>query len=900
MTTLAPGPTSSATPGPGGLPLALRLGPSAADPAGLGGKGASLARLVGAGLPVPPCGVLTTAAYRRAMEAPSLAEVVIELSNGSRTSDARIDELFLDAVLPDEVEQAARDLLEWLGPDVAVRSSATTEDLASASFAGQYRSFLGIADEEGLMRAIRLVWASLWHRAPRAYRLFHGFDGEPAMAVVLMAMVPARRAGVAFTLDPGGAPGKVRVELVDGLAEGLVSGARTPEYHLLDRTEPERPGAPEPCAQVARLALRCEELAGRPQDVEWAWDGSRVWIVQSRPITTTPRAELDDGFGSAVGRTTRYTTAGIGEMLPGVLPVLRWSSAAFLVEEGFRRTCDELHALPADLVDSEHFVVRVRGRAAMNLDALAGVAEALPGASPEEVEREYFGADIPDEPDDEPGPRGAPSDATRGGPGHARTRWRMLPGRRQISHDLLAITAHRRARREAGVVVRSTSAILDADLDPSALGDVDLLALRARILDLAGRAMSAELAVAAAAVAAYGRLESTLRRHLGSTGSVWAQLATRSVASATFPVQSAQLGRQVASACPRAVEEPDWPAARTLMVDSGHADLARAVEDLARRAGSRAVFAGPTWDEHMPAAWSLVRAGARRPIPPATDWEHLARMEAALASRPGWMRTRILTGQIVDVRLHMVRALHSEAVDLLRRREQAKGAVMALGGVVRRLETEAGRRLAARGLLPDPTDVEHLTAVELRTALLAGRAPAPDVIAARRRCVGRWQAEADLPLLFTGHPSPASAEVPSGPRLQGWGASPGRHTGRVRVLRHPDEARVAPGDVVVAQRTDAAWSPVFLKAGAIVVEQGGPLSHAAIVARELGLPAVVNVPGAVARLSAPDVAEVLVDGDVGLVIVTSGTSAPADAAPGDDGSSTPRSTERGGQEVTRA
>jgi phosphoenolpyruvate synthase/pyruvate phosphate dikinase len=105
---------------------------------------------------------------------------------------------------------------------------------------------------------------------------------------------------------------------------------------------------------------------------------------------------------------------------------------------------------------------------------------------------------------------------------------------------------------------------------------------------------------------------------------------------------------------------------------------------------------------------------------------------------------------------------------------------------------------------------------------------------------------------------------------------------------------------VVAQRTDAAWSPVFLKAGAIVVEQGGPLSHAAIVARELGLPAVVNVPGAVARLSAPDVAEVLVDGDAGLVIVTSGTGAPADAGPGEDGSSIPPFTERGGQEVTRA
>ena len=122
-------------------------------------------------------------------------------------------------------------------------------------------------------------------------------------------------------------------------------------------------------------------------------------------------------------------------------------------------------------------------------------------------------------------------------------------------------------------------------------------------------------------------------------------------------------------------------------------------------------------------------------------------------------------------------------------------------------------------------------------------------------------------------PGPMSlAAVPPGQQLRGWGASHGRHTGPVRVLTEPDDSMVERGDVVVARRTDAAWSPVFLKAGAIVVEQGGPLSHAAIVARELGLPAVVNVPGAVARLLAADVTVASVDGDLGLVIIPVGSA----------------------------
>ncbi len=833
------------------VPLTVLLGGPPADPATLGGKGAALQAMVRAGLPVPASGVVTTAAYQRATGDPGIADLIGDLGARRREpSNEQIDRAFLKLDLPAAITSRALLLFDEVrrraGVDtVAVRSSATTEDLASASFAGQHRSLLGVDDEGALLRGLRLVWASLWHRAPRAYRRFHGVGSDVAMAVVIMAMVPARRAGVAFTRDPGGSPDRVRVESVEGLAEGLVSGRVTPTCHLVDRRAPAAAGAPRPVADVAALSMRCEDLFGRPQDVEWAWDGSTVWLVQSRPIVAARQG--DDGFDSAVGRTTRYTTAGIAEMLPGVLPVLRWSSASLLVDEAFRVVADQLHAMPPDMSWPEGFVVRTRGRAAMNLDALARVATSVPGGSVERFEQQYFGAAA-----SEPAPR------TR------------APLMRRVAHDLRVHGAHRRARREAAVVATAARLVADRAPQPDTLTDGELLGLRERTLDLAARAMSAELAAAAAAAATYERLAGSLRRYLGDAGDAWAQRVTRSAGDVTVAARATNVGQELAHACPLVLDEPTWSAARALLQRQGRRDCIHGVEQLGQQAGSRSVFAGPTWDEDPEALWSLVRAGAARPsVEPAGD-ERTAdcdALEAALTARPGWMRTRVLTGQVVDVRLHLVRRTVSEACDLLRLRESAKAAVLSLGGVVRRLEREIGHRLRQRGLLETIDDVELLTPAEMAAGLLTGTAVPADVRAERRACVQRWAAEDDLPQLFTGVPGHQTAPLPAGSRLSGWPAGPGRHTGHVLVLHSPDEARVHDGDVVVARRTDASWSPIFLRAGAVVVEEGGPLSHAAIVARELGLPAVVNVPGATTRLGRPDVDRVTVDGDAGLVVV---------------------------------
>ena len=313
--------------------------------------------------------------------------------------------------------------------------------------------------------------------------------------------------------------------------------------------------------------------------------------------------------------------------------------------------------------------------------------------------------------------------------------------------------------------------------------------------------MSVELAVAASATAAYGQLEAFLLPHLGEHD---AAAATQRVTTGAGAAQPA-----MASA-------------------------------------SASVFAGPSWAEAgLPGTGG---PGAGRAEPPSRRPDTSRRaaaiqaLERRLCGNPRWRRTRILTGQIVDVRLHVLRRLVADASDGLVRRERVKSAVLRLGGEVRRVHLEIGHRLAARGVLDQAADVDLLRDRELAAAL-GSAGPPPAELARRGRWLRRWRQEPALPVRFVGSPqAPDPVAAADGDRLTGWAASPGRHTGRARVVTDPLRGRFDADEVLVAAATDAGWSPLFLRAGAIVVERGGPLSHAAIVARELGVPAVLNLP----------------------------------------------------------
>ena len=805
-----------------GTPLVKPLAGRGADPQTVGGKAAAIDRLIAAGTPVPASVALTVAAYRAFVAHPDVDAALTRLACDHDTDGALdpgpVDEIFLAAPMPESVATAVRDAGRAVRrgstePTIVVRSSATAEDLTSASFAGQYRSVLGVETDADLERAVRLVWASLWHPAPRFYRRLQGLDDRSvAMAVLVMRQVPASTSGVVFTVDPGGHPECARVETVDGLADGLVSGTVTPSGFVVPRRTP-CPQLPHQAQAALAEGLRLADVLQTPLDVEWAHDGRQLWVVQARPITTVPdRPRFDDGFDTRIEESTTYTTSGIAEVLPGVLPPLAWTTAGPLLEDSLQGLLDAAGAASP----SGPLVSRIRGRAALDFTRLGTAVDTLPTGARDELEQQYFAAQPPTD---------VPS------------------GRRHLGsrHDLRALVAQHRATVQAEICIRAIYEVLATQADLATCTDETLLVLRARVLDLARRTAATQAIVAAAAVASQARLHSLLAGWFD--GGEAAEIAQSLVADAGEAGTLNGVG----------------------VIGLTGTALMRA----ATMAGSRSYVGGPTWAE----APDMVELAASA-SPPEPERQPLEEVEHRLTTRQTWRTTRILTGQVVDIRLSLLRRAVSDARHSLARRERAKAALLRLGGLVRRVDLELGTRLAAAGLLEQADDVELLSAAEL-----AGASAPPtrlELMLRRRRLLG-CEAAGHLPHVFTGYPHAQTQVSDHACSYSGWGAGPGVAEGPARVVSRPDPAALDPGDVLVAVSTDASWTPLFASASALVVQEGGPLSHAAICARELGLPAVVNVPGIVDRLR-HDEHRLRVDGSTGTVTLldhTDDTPAPA-------------------------
>ena len=271
-------------------------------PAEVGGKAANLGELITGGFDVPDGFCVATSAYRAATEGrlPDDAESAEEAAVDPSAVRAAI----LAAPMPDAVAKAIREAYSHLGSGrdvpVAVRSSATAEDLPGASFAGQQDTYLDVVGIDAVLDAVHRCWASLWTDRAVAYRASQRMDGaDVALAVVVQRMVDARVAGVLFTADP--VTGRRRQAVVDaapGLGEAVVSGGVDPDHFVVDSAtgtilSRSHGASAQFCltdGQIRRLATlgeRVEAAFGTPQDIEWAFDGSdRLWLTQSRPITT--------------------------------------------------------------------------------------------------------------------------------------------------------------------------------------------------------------------------------------------------------------------------------------------------------------------------------------------------------------------------------------------------------------------------------------------------------------------------------------------------------------------------------------------------------------------------------------------------------------------------------------
>ncbi|WP_017592845.1 PEP/pyruvate-binding domain-containing protein [Nocardiopsis potens] len=881
-------------------PIAADLGDIAPDALGLaGGKAVNLGILIRAGLPVPPGYCLTTAAYRRAVGS-ALDGVIAELAAVAPADTAalaeaarRARELVLAAPVPEEAARAVREREGEDGGPVAVRSSATAEDLPQASFAGQQDTFLGVAGAPEVLEAVRRCWASLWTDRAVAYRAANGIDhASVLLAVVVQRMVPAEAAGVMFTADPvAGTRNRAVIEAAPGLGEAVVSGAVDPDRFTVDlstgrilqrrpgaRPAPEGPGqtgagagggsgrGPALCLAdgqvraLARLGERVERLYGAPQDIEWAIgpDGAPQ-LVQARPITTlfpvpVRRAPGGDlrvyfNFSLAQGVQRPFTPMGIEAfrlMSAGVARRLGFrvddprDGAPAVTEGGGRLFLDATNAVSSSL--GRTVLPRLMGimeaRSAQVFRTLTGDPRfPLRYRSPWPVLRRVVPAAVRG---------GVPAAFVRALADPAGTRARAL----RLTEEV---------RRRSAVPPTADPVRLLDDAECLLMSVLPVVMVRSGpVLMAAGAALLAAIRLLGPRLRP-GEVAEVLQGvpHNVTTEmdlALW-RLAeqVRAVPAAARPLLDASPEESAARYAEGTLPEPLASGLDGFLAVYGH----RAVAEID--------LGAPRWSEDPRHVLGVLGNYLRLEDPAAAPGTRFAAGAAAAEARLGRLAGRAgpVRGPLVRFALGRVRAL----VGL---RELPKFTiVLALAGARRRLR-EVGAALAAEGALDRAEDVFFVTLAEARAGL-AG-ADLREAADRRRRAYDRESARRRLPrvILSDGtEPEAVAAPAPaSGAALTGVPASPGTASGPARVVLDPAGARIEPGEILVCPSTDPGWTPLFLTAGGLVMEMGGANSHGAVVAREYGIPAVVGVARATELI--PDGAGVTVDGTSGTAAVEAG------------------------------
>ncbi len=839
------------------IPLAVPIASlRAAHASSAGGKGANLGELVAAGLPVPDGFVLTTAAYERAAR-----EVWVDPSD-----PAAAGERHRAAPVSAEVAEALRAAYRALGAGlVAVRSSATAEDLPGASFAGQQDTYLGIEGEEALLDAVRRCWASLWNERAVSYRRQSGIDDrEVALAVVVQRMIDATSAGVLFTADPiTGRRGRAVIDAAPGLGDAVVSGAVTPDHYVADPETGEileRAVRGERAVlddahvrELAALGSRVEGHFGSPQDIEFAVDrAGRSWLVQSRPITTLyplpvaapdPRRDLRVyfSFNVAQGYFAPLTPMGLQALrLLGSGIATLFASAPrdpvagprFTVEAGMRLYLDVTTLFRDPL-----------GRAV--LQRLLQVGEARSASVLESLAHDVR------------------LRVRRGS--KAGTLRRVVPIALRTGVLAAAIRIVARPDRTREEILRELEGIAGGAVPPDASPEARLDAFE-RMLVGGPRVMPRILGMLVG-----GQLSLLIARRLLGHRATEDEIRTVLRALPHNPTTEMDLALWAVAKAVRID-----PTSREALLRSAPADLGAAYragtlpEALQRelasflaRYGTRGVgeidLGVTRWSEdptHIIGAVANYLRLEDEALGPDVSF--------ARGAREAEETVRVLLARVHGPRRALLRFFLGRARDLVGLREVPKFTIVRLLlGPGRELLRQVGEDLAAAERIAVAGDVFFLTLPEARRAAAGEDMHA--LVADRRATYARELRRRHIPrvLLSDGTDAEIALVPPGTGDLRGSPASPGTVTGRARVILSPEGAHLEPGEILVAPSTDPGWTPLFLTAGGLVMEMGGMMSHGAVVAREYGIPAVVGVPGATERIATDQ--RITVDGSSGSV-----------------------------------
>ena len=810
------------------------LADAARDPATVGGKAAALSRLSAAGFRVPDFFVITP---------------------GALAGDAGGDGHH-DAILA---------AVEALGPGpFAVRSSAREEDGADHSHAGQFLSVLDVAAGDVTVAAGRIL-ASGRANSVAAYRRNRGLtaDGGPP-AVIVQRLVAARAAGVAFTADPvGGRRDRIVVSATAGLGDKLVGGAVDGDDYVIDRAggaviaRPDGPAAltDTDLAQLFALAKGVEAACGAPQDLEWAFEGETLFLLQSRPITTPLRPMPNPDAAVII-----LDNSNIVESYPGLVSPLTFSFAQYVYARVYRIFV-ALVGVDADTIRQhaavfDNMLSRFDGRIYYNLINWYRTLCLLPGFRNNRGFMEtMMGVGEP--------LRREIADTLAPPPARGLAR---LGERRRVGWMLLRLClAALRLRATIAAFERRLDAALRTDR--SALRDLPLSALAAEYRRIEAELLErwdAPLINDFLCMVAFGASRKALERWAGDAGVELhnaMMIGQGDIVSAEPPRRIAAMARLIAgdAALIAALESGDRAAA------TAHPALDAALDDYIARFGDRCIeelkLESITLDDDPRPLLSSVAAAARRPPPPdrADAVTPDRQLRLLFKGRP---LTRLLAG-----------ALLRWAKARVRDRENLRFERTRVFGHARQVFLAIGRQFAALGAIERDRDIFDLTLQEVLGAI-EGNGVSADLaglVALRRAEAARDVAAPEPPerielrgaAIARGHRAATGPAATAERQRRGTGCSAGRITARATVVHDPRGQRLAEGDILVARHTDPGWIALFAGAAGLVVERGSLLSHSAIVAREMGIPCVVGLKGATTWLRTGDLVEV--DGAAGSV-----------------------------------
>jgi pyruvate,water dikinase len=818
----------------------------------VGGKGGNLIALTAAGFPVPPGFVVTSESYQQFLAAvpdleQSLAAFDYQHPEVLRTQCDRLRERLSQVMLPEAVRQAVRAGVERLGASAtdtfAVRSSSTFEDLAQAAFAGQHDTYLNIHGLDAICDRIRDCFVSLWGDRAVLYRHHQGFSQQDArMAVVVQRQIASEVAGVGFSVNPvSGRLDRMVLEANYGLGESVVAGGCEVDHFELDKkslrivgrsighkevmlvptaegveeqpVEPKR--ADQPCLgdeqiqEVARLLQKVEAHYGWPQDIEWGWQGGRLYQFQSRPVTTLP---------------PRWTRDESAERFPRPMTPLTWDlfAPAFRQSAAHSLALMGLPPLQADWFQHIHF--HVYGN--QNAVELVGSFRPLQARTPQELATE-----LPEL--------------------RRRYAWVLdLPITWARDLDRYLIRLGRLSGRD---LEGATSEEIWAHFN--------------EVFAVALEYFRPNLAITTTGGFLHRLLHGLVKMVLGPeralpvVDGLLAGCETKTVMVNRELHELACLARRTPALMQMLLSQGGrgvWERGKLSDSPDFAARFQRFLEDHGHREMDMDHY-HPTWSGQpwivLDAIALILREDA------AEDPAEMARRQRQRYAETEHQFLAAIPGELRFFFRELVRLARTyTTLDDLEHYQTTR-----LNTVCRRILVTLGRRLVTEGILDQAEDIFFLRMAELEQWIKADGSVTAEALRRKvREAKAGYEASGKQPPPWSLEEKERGTATDVDHVLRGLPGSPGRVTGPCFLVRQPEDfARFPQRAILVAPTTNPAWTPLFYSAAGLITESGGPLSHGAVTAREMRLPAVMSVRGVLGKLS--DGQAVTVDGTQGLV-----------------------------------